>query len=195
MNRILHLHGTTIEGGCVCSSVISYDGSARLNACNLRLHEEGRGPTMPGPDQGPPKRPKLIKLFPPLYFPARMNVDTLDLSLEKIGEAWSDIAETTENLTEEQTDITLDFRDMLCGDEAMLAAAMPEDTQGNLVAAIVRKCTRVTKVCVKIGTYPLTCQRDDEEYKLGMVQTTNAQWRVIGCIVKLIQTIVEKAKQ
>ena len=64
---------------------------------------------------------------------------------------------------------------------------------GKLATVIVHKCTRLTRFSVNIGTYQLKCHYYDEEDNNN--HTTDAQWRVIGNIMNLIQKVVWEAKE
>ena len=60
--------------------------------------------------------------------------------------------ELTQKLTERVKDITLDFRQMLSVSDEVLEASHSKDTLACLAAAIVIRCTNLTRLSFKIGT-------------------------------------------
>ena len=124
-----------------------------------------------------------------MRYPNETDVESYDETREHTQDAWSAIdGALTQCLTEEVTDITLEFRKMLYGMKEELEAAHSDYTLDRLAAAIVLQYTKLTHLSVNIGTHWLKCHYYDEEDDDD--HTTDAQWRVIGNIIKLIQKVV-----
>ena len=172
------LDETTIEDGGVGCDSINYGESQKLNAYGPWQQESENGPSGPGPTQGPSKKPRLEDICPPMYYPRRMNVETSDVAAEHIQTAWEGIAQLGDDLTDEDINITLDFREPLRGSDEMLTDASTEDTLDHLATKIVTKCTMLSRFCVKVGTEPLECEYEDDEDTEP--RTTDAQWQVVG---------------
>ena len=81
------------------------------------------------------------------------SVTSYDLMRRESQEAWSGIEPNfTKRLTVDNTDITLDFRPMLSTTGEELDASHLEYMLPWLVEAVVRQCSHLTRLSVKIGT-------------------------------------------
>ena len=123
MDKGLQLSETTPTGGCVGNDSINYDESQKLNACSSMRQEAEDSPSEPEQHQEPSKRLKPNYYPPPIYYPSMMNVETMDSADEHIQEAWAELYKLGDDITKEEDDITLDFREPLRGSDDMLADA------------------------------------------------------------------------
>ena len=97
---------TTVGGDWVGGDKNSDGGSRKLNACDPQLRETGQGYDPLGPQQGAPKRRKIIDSSRKVYYPYQMNVESVEAAEEYILEAWSAIDRLTDDLMIKVTDIT-----------------------------------------------------------------------------------------
>ena len=191
MTSVLTHKGTTVDGDWVCGDTNSDGGDRKLNACDPQLRETWQNYDLMGPQQGAPKSRRITDSSQKVYYPYEMNVESVEAADEHIQEAWPAIDRLTKDLTEKLTDITLDFREMLCGTDEVLDATQSEEMLGELANAMVQKCTRLTQFNVNIVTQRLNCYNYiDDDYDN---QTTDSQWWVIGNIMNLIQKVVGEA--
>ena len=125
MSDGINQNGTPISGGLAGGNKNSEGGSRNRNACDLQLREGWQYSDWTGSQQGAHKRRTINSLGPKVYYPDEMNVESVEIAKENVQHAWSEMDRLTEGLTENVTDISFDFREMLYGNKEVLNAAQP----------------------------------------------------------------------